>query len=91
MQTIFVQLKCELGVAYEVAGKLVEQEGVSEVYSISGSTTYWRNAIWQMIRTLAGLLPMIFKSWRVLEKPIQQSLLMLSLNWITKENLVTSP
>lgn len=36
MQTIFVQLKCELGRAYEVAAALVEREGVSEVYSISG-------------------------------------------------------
>ena len=36
MQTIFVQLKCDLGQAYEVAAALVEQEGVSEVYSISG-------------------------------------------------------
>jgi len=36
MQTIFVQLKCDLGEAYEVAAALVEQEGVSEVYSISG-------------------------------------------------------
>ena len=37
MQTIFVQLKCELGRAYDVAASLAEQEGVSEVYSISGS------------------------------------------------------
>lgn len=38
MQTIFVQVKCELGRAYEVAGELVESvEGVSEVYSISGN------------------------------------------------------
>ena len=36
MQTIFVQLKCELGCAYEVALVLAEQDGVSEVYSISG-------------------------------------------------------
>ena len=36
MQTIFVQLKCELGRAYEVAAALVEQDGISEVYSISG-------------------------------------------------------
>jgi len=36
MQTIFVQLKCDLGEAYEVAAALVEQDGVSEVYSISG-------------------------------------------------------
>jgi len=36
MQTIFVQLKCDLGHAYDVALVLAEQEGVSEVYSISG-------------------------------------------------------
>lgn len=36
MQTIFVQLKCELGQAYEVAAALVDQQSVSEVYSISG-------------------------------------------------------
>ncbi|HYN37868.1 MAG TPA: Lrp/AsnC ligand binding domain-containing protein [Rhodospirillales bacterium] len=38
MRTIFVQVKCELGRAYAVAGDLVETvEGVSEVYSISGN------------------------------------------------------
>ncbi|MBK8907035.1 MAG: Lrp/AsnC ligand binding domain-containing protein [Rhodospirillales bacterium] len=37
MQTIFVQVKCELGKSYEVAEEAVElAEGVSEVYSISG-------------------------------------------------------
>lgn len=37
MQTIFVQVKCELGRAYAVADDLVERiEAVSEVYSISG-------------------------------------------------------
>jgi len=36
MLTIFVQLKCDLGSAYDVAMVLAEQEGVSEVYSISG-------------------------------------------------------
>jgi DNA-binding Lrp family transcriptional regulator len=36
MQAIFVQLKCELGKAYEVAGELVERDSVSEVFSISG-------------------------------------------------------
>jgi DNA-binding Lrp family transcriptional regulator len=36
MQTIFVQLKCDLGRAYEVAAELVERDSVSEVYSISG-------------------------------------------------------
>jgi DNA-binding Lrp family transcriptional regulator len=36
MQTIFIQLKCELGKAYEVAAELAESDSVSEVYSISG-------------------------------------------------------
>ena len=35
MQTIFVQVKCELGQAYLVAQSLVVVEGVSEVFSIS--------------------------------------------------------
>jgi DNA-binding Lrp family transcriptional regulator len=38
MKTIFVQVKCDLGKAYEVAGELVENvEAVSEVYSTSGN------------------------------------------------------
>ena len=36
MQTIFVQLKCDLGKAYQVAADLAEKDGVSEVFSISG-------------------------------------------------------
>ncbi|HWK48107.1 MAG TPA: Lrp/AsnC ligand binding domain-containing protein [Stellaceae bacterium] len=37
MKTIFVNVKCELGKAYTVAGEAVEQvEQVSEVYSTSG-------------------------------------------------------
>ena len=36
MQTIFVQIKTDLGKAYEVADLVAETEGVSEVYSISG-------------------------------------------------------
>lgn len=36
MQTIFIQVKCELGRAYEVADEAVEVEQVSEVHSISG-------------------------------------------------------
>ena len=36
MQTIFVQLKCELGRVYEVADNAVEVEQVSEVHSTSG-------------------------------------------------------
>ena len=36
MQVIFIQLKCELGRSYEVAATLAEQDGVSEVYSVSG-------------------------------------------------------
>jgi len=38
MQTIFVQVKCELGKAYEVADAAVlNVEEVSEVHSISGN------------------------------------------------------
>lgn len=37
MQTIFVQVKCELGRAYDVAGSVAETiDQVSEVHSISG-------------------------------------------------------
>lgn len=36
MQTIFVQVKCALGRAYEVADVAVDLEQVSEVHSISG-------------------------------------------------------
>ena len=36
MQVIFVQIKCALGKSYDVAEGLVDIEGVSEVYSISG-------------------------------------------------------
>ena len=36
MQTIFVQVKCDLGRAYDVAIDATEIEEVSEVHSISG-------------------------------------------------------
>jgi len=37
MQTIFVQIKCELGNSYRVAEAAVDEiEGVSEVHSTSG-------------------------------------------------------
>jgi DNA-binding Lrp family transcriptional regulator len=37
MQTIFVLIKCDLGKAYEVADRAVQEiEQVSEVHSISG-------------------------------------------------------
>ncbi len=36
MQTIFVQVKCEMGQAYDVAHGIVELDGVSEVFSTSG-------------------------------------------------------
>ncbi len=36
MQTIFIQVKTQLGRAYEVADEAVQVEGVSEVYSTSG-------------------------------------------------------
>lgn len=37
MQCFFVQVKCELGKAYEVAGKIAEAEIASEIHSISGN------------------------------------------------------
>ena len=36
MQTIFVQVKCEMGKVYDVANDAIEVEPVSEVHSISG-------------------------------------------------------
>ena len=36
MQTIFVQVKCELGKSYQVADEAVDIEQVSEVHSTSG-------------------------------------------------------
>lgn len=36
MQTIFIQVKSELGRAYEVADAAIDLEQVSEVYSTSG-------------------------------------------------------
>jgi DNA-binding Lrp family transcriptional regulator len=36
MQTIFVQIKCELGRVFDVADEAVEIEQVSEVHSTSG-------------------------------------------------------
>ncbi|MCC3306160.1 Lrp/AsnC ligand binding domain-containing protein [Sneathiella sp. HT1-7] len=37
MKTIFIMVKCDLGKAYDVAAKAIENvEHVSEVYSISG-------------------------------------------------------
>ncbi len=36
MQTIFIQVKCTMGAAYNAAGSIIEVEGVSEVYSTSG-------------------------------------------------------
>ena len=37
MQTIFVQVKCELGAAYQVADSAAQDvEAISEVYSTSG-------------------------------------------------------
>lgn len=36
MQTIFIQVKCDLGKAYVVADEAIDVEGVSEVYSTSG-------------------------------------------------------
>ena len=36
MQTIFIQVKCEMGQAYDVAQGIVELDGVSEVFSTLG-------------------------------------------------------
>lgn len=36
MQTLFIQIKCDLGRAYAVADTVVDLEQVSEVHSISG-------------------------------------------------------
>ncbi len=36
MQCFFIQFKCQLGKAYEVAAALAEREIASEVYSTSG-------------------------------------------------------
>ena len=36
MQTIFIQVKCDLGKSYQVADESIDVEGVSEVYSTSG-------------------------------------------------------
>lgn len=36
MQCLFVQVKCELGRAYEVADAIAEKEIASEIYSTSG-------------------------------------------------------
>lgn len=37
MQTIFIQVKCDLGQAYRVADEAIDVEMVSEVYSTSGN------------------------------------------------------
>ena len=36
MQALFVQIKCELGKAYEVAARIADQEIASEIYSTAG-------------------------------------------------------
>ncbi len=36
MQCLFVQIKCELGRAYEVADEIANREIASEIYSTSG-------------------------------------------------------
>ncbi len=66
MQTIFVQVKCELGQSYDVAAAAVEVERVSEVHSTSGSydlmlTCYLEDDtdvghfVTQQIQTLPGV------------------------------------
>ncbi|MBD0416444.1 Lrp/AsnC ligand binding domain-containing protein [Oryzicola mucosus] len=37
MKTFFVQIKCELGRAYEVASALADAEIASEIYSTAGN------------------------------------------------------
>jgi DNA-binding Lrp family transcriptional regulator len=36
MQAVFVQIKCHLGKAYEVAGQIADAEIASEIYSTAG-------------------------------------------------------
>ena len=36
MKVFFVQIKCELGKAYQVAGQIVDAEIASEIYSTAG-------------------------------------------------------
>jgi DNA-binding Lrp family transcriptional regulator len=36
MQTVFVQIKCQLGKAYDVAGQIADAEIASEIYSTAG-------------------------------------------------------
>ena len=36
MQALFVQIKCELGKAYEVAARIADKEIASEIYSTAG-------------------------------------------------------
>lgn len=36
MQTVFVQIKCHLGKAYEVANQIADAEIASEIYSTAG-------------------------------------------------------
>lgn len=67
MQTIFIQVKCELGHAYDVADKAVlEVEEVSEVHSTSGQYDLLMKCylsddedigrfVTQRIQTLAGI------------------------------------
>jgi DNA-binding Lrp family transcriptional regulator len=37
MRTFFVQIKCDLGKSYEVAGELADAEIASEIYSTAGN------------------------------------------------------
>ncbi|TIW51917.1 MAG: Lrp/AsnC family transcriptional regulator, partial [Mesorhizobium sp.] len=37
MKAFFVQIKCDLGKAYEVAGALADAEIASEIYSTAGN------------------------------------------------------
>ncbi len=66
MQTIFVQVKCDMGAAYKVAEEAVEIENVSEVHSTSGQydlllkcfldeETDVGHFVTEQIQTLAGV------------------------------------
>ncbi len=38
MKVFFVQIKCDLGKAYQVAGEIVDAEIASEIYSTAGDS-----------------------------------------------------
>lgn len=67
MVPFFVQIKCELGKAYEVANELAEREIASEIYSTAGdfdllakfyvdTGTDIGHFVTEQIQTLSGIL-----------------------------------